>query len=180
VIIVITELTGHLPNEFGSPVAICSALVFIVIGLVAYFRRRRNKTKASRSDGSVLIADTEAFLLGKYATYLRSRRRDVPGWAWLNSFAHGELAALRDTQRSRQLTSASRIAGTEKPWFQAQSIVGRDLLKIVQDDPQRLMLVQQLILVPLELRLMELETNAGLTAYDLVQATRAALRPRTS
>jgi len=127
-----------------------------------------------------LIADTEAFLSGDYATYLKKRRRDVPGWAWLNSFAHGELTTLRVTQQSRQLVSASRLAGAEKAWSQAQSIMGRDLLRIVQDDPQRLMLVQQSILVPLELRLMELETNSGLTAYDLVQATRAALRPRTS
>ena len=106
-------------------------------------------------------------------------RREVPGWAWLNSFAHGELATLRETQRStRSLASSTRITGAEKAWLQAQSIVGRDLLRIVQEDPGRLTLVQQSILVPLELQLMEFETNADLTAYDLVQATRATLQPR--
>jgi hypothetical protein len=126
-----------------------------------------------------LIAETEAFLSGDYASYLRSRRRGVPGWAWLNSFAHGELTVLRETQRlTHVLASVSGMAGAEKSWVQAQDILRRDLLTIVQDDPHCLKLVQQSILVPLELRLMELEANAGLTAYELVQATRAALGPR--
>ena len=76
---------------------------------------------------------------------------------------------MRSSDQCPRLAHRRAPAGAEKAWFQAQSIVGRDLLRIVQDDPQRLTLVQQSILVPLELRLMELETDAGLTAYDLVQ-----------
>jgi hypothetical protein len=181
VVVLITEAAVHAPDGFGGAIVGGSALVSLVVGSVALLHRRRTATKAPTSDGSVLIAEIEAFLSGDYATYLRCRRREVPGWAWLNSFAHGELTTLREAQRSLQpLGAPSRLAGAEKAWFQAQSIVGRDLLRIVQDDPQRLTLVQQSILVPLELRLMELETDAGLTAYDLVQETRAALRPRAS
>ena len=181
VVALITEAAVHAPDGFGGAIVVGSALVFVVVGSVALFQQRRGAVKAPTSDGSVLIAEIEAFLSGDYATYLSCRRREVPGWAWLNSFAHGELATLREAQRSMPpLGAPSRSAGAEKAWFQAQSIVGRDLLRIVQDDPQRLTLVQQSILVPLELRLMELETDAGLTAYDLVQETRAALRPRAS
>lgn len=181
VIALITRAAVHAPDGFGGAIVGGSALVLLVVGSVALFQRRRGAVKAPTSDGSVLIADIEAFLSGDYATYLRCRRREVPGWAWLNSFAHGELTTLREAQRSMPpLGAPTRLAGAEKAWFQAQSIVGRDLLRIVQDDPQRLTLVQQSILVPLELRLMELESDAGLTAYDLVQATRAALRPRAS
>lgn len=179
--ILITELTVHLPDGFGGAIISSSALVFLIVGAVALNRRRRAAMKAPTSDGDVLIAEIEAFLSGDYATYLMRRRREVPGWAWLNSFAHGELTTLREAKRSMHpLGTPSHVAGAEKAWFQAQSIVSRDLLRIVEDDPQRLTLVQRSILVPLELRLMELETDAGLTAYDLVQATRAALRPRAS
>jgi hypothetical protein len=181
VVALVTEAAVQAPDGFRGAVAGGSAFVFLVLGSVALLQRRKAVVKGPASDGSVLIAEIEAFLSGDYATYLRCRRREVPGWAWLNSFAHGELTTLREAQRSMPpLGAPSRLAGADKAWFQAQSIVGRDLLRIVQDDPQRLTLVQQSILVPLELRLMELETDTGLTAYDLVQATRAALRPRAS
>ena len=146
--------------------------------LTAIFRRHRSADSVPSVDASLLVAETEAFLSGEYATYLRSRRHGVPGWAWLNSFAHGQLPNLLETQRSpHALTSISRSKGDDRAWLQAQSILGRDLLKIVQDDPQRLVLVQQSTLVPLELRLMKREATEGLTAYELVQVTRAALRP---
>jgi hypothetical protein len=179
VVVVIVELTVHLPNGFSLPTLTCLFLVLVIVDIVISFRRRKSKAKAPSEDGSLLIAETEAFLSGDYASYLRSHRREVPGWAWLNSFAHGELTVLRETQRlTHVLASVSGMAGAEKSWVQAQDILRRDLLTIVQDDPHCLKLVQQSILVPLELRLMELEANAGLTAYELVQATRAALGPR--
>ena len=84
---------------------------------------------------------------------------------------------MRQAGTQGHFTSISRSKGDDRAWLQAQSILGRDRLKIVQDDPQRLVLVQQSTLVPLELRLMKREATEGLTAYELVQATRAALRP---
>lgn len=176
-VVVSTELALHAPNDWGVIVACSSTL--IIFGLAAIIlRRHRSRAQLPSAAGPLLVAETEAFLSGDYARYLRSRRHGVPGWAWLNSFAHGQLPSLLETQRSpHALTSVSRSRGTDRAWLQAQSILGRDLLKIVQDDPQRLVLVQQSTLVPLELRLMEREATGGLTAYELVQATRDALRP---
>jgi hypothetical protein len=159
----------------AHPRRIATALAAV---LHLHRHRRRSAASVLSADGSLLVAETEAFLSGEYATYLRSRRHGVPGWAWLNSFAHGQLPNLLETQRPpHSLTSVARSRGEDRAWLQAQSILGRDLLKIVQDDPQRLVLVQQSTLVPLELRLMKREATDGLTAYELVQATRAALRP---
>ena len=146
---------------------------------VTSFRPRRSKAGAPSEDASLLITATEAFLSGNYANHLRSHRRDVPGWAWLNAIAHGDLANVRETQRlTHVLPSVSGIVGVERSWVYAQDVLRRDLLTIVQGDQRRLKLLQLSILVPLELRLMELETKTHLTAYELVQATRAALRPR--
>jgi hypothetical protein len=176
VIVVIAELLVHLSSAFHVFSLAGWSFALLLVGSVTFFRHQMSRAKSPSADGSLLIAETEAFLSGDLVSYLRSRRRGVPAWTWLNSFAHGELPTLRETQRSTHVLVSARHVG-EKSWFQAQSILGRDLLSIVQDDPKRLMLVQKSILVPLELQLMELDANAGLTAYELVQATRAALRP---
>jgi hypothetical protein len=174
--VLITELILRLSDGFGGVLFVFwFLLVLLIVGLVTFFRRQMPPAK-SAADSSLLIAETEAFLSGEYANYLRSLQRGVPGWAWLNGLAHGGLPGLRETQRStRILSSAMRVA--DRSWYEAQTILGRDLLWIVKGDPRRLTFIQQSILVPLELRLMELEANDGLTAYELVQATRAALRP---
>jgi hypothetical protein len=45
--------------------------------------------------GDRLVADSEAFLSGDYASHLRRQGELVPGWAWLNVIAHGDLEDLR-------------------------------------------------------------------------------------
>lgn len=126
---------------------------------------------------SRLISETEAFMAGELAGRLRRQKATVPGWARLNFLAHGDLQRLRVTRRlglSRRSTNIAEL--TEESWGSAQLVLARELFELVGNDPCLLADVQRRVLVPLELQLMEHES---LTAFELVQFTRAALRSGT-
>ena len=127
---------------------------------------------------SRLIADAEAFLSGDYASHLCRKRDIVPGWAWLNTFAHGDLRSL---QRARQPQVIGPSALVSEPaaeeWSIARCVLADELLELVDGDPEMLGHVQESVLVPLEFLLMHEE---DLTAFELVQFTRAALRSSIS
>jgi hypothetical protein len=121
-----------------------------------------------------LIADTEAFVLGDYADHLRRHGDMVPGWARMNVLAHGDLERLR---RAR-LPFASRKSAlfakrTGDGWRSAIRVLSDELIDLVESDSEMLSYVQHCALVPLELELMH---EGDLTAVELVQFTRAALR----
>ncbi len=138
---------------------------------------RKVVSTATSTGASVLIGETEAFLSGTYSGALRSRGLRVPKWAWLNSFAHGDLRDLHELHRL--LINRVPVSGLdlhEEPWVNAQCHLGRAILGIVGDDSVLLSLLQRAILVPLELELIRLEEERGLTEYELVESVRAALR----
>jgi hypothetical protein len=123
---------------------------------------------------SRLIADAEAFLSGNYADHLGRQRDIVPGWARLNTFAHGDLLSVRRARRPQMVRPPAAIAdpGADE-WGIAQQILADELLELVDGDAELLGHVQESVLVPLEFILMK---EDDLTAFDLVQFTRAALR----
>jgi hypothetical protein len=126
---------------------------------------------------SRLISETEAFMGGELAGRLRRQHANVPGWARLNFLAHGDLQGLRVTRRLALARRSTTIAElTEESWGSAQLVLARELFELVGNDPHLLADVQRRVLVPLELQLMEHES---LTAFELVQFTRAALRSST-
>jgi hypothetical protein len=140
-------------------------------------RWRKGAGTPNPGGASGLADEAEAFLAGTYASHLRSRGVTVPGWAWLNDFAHGDLRGLCEVHRL--LTARIPASGTElheEPWVNAQRLLGRDIPGIVGNDAQLLSRLQDAILVPLELELMSSEAENGLTEYELVQSVRAALR----
>jgi hypothetical protein len=140
-------------------------------------RWRKAVSTATSTGASVLIGETEAFLSGEYASLLRSRGLRVPKWAWLNSFAHGNLRDLHELHRLLiTRVPASGLDVHEEPWVNAQCHLGKAILGVVGDDPALLSLLQRAILVPLELELIRFEEERGLTEYELVQSVRTALR----
>lgn len=130
--------------------------------------------------GSRLIVDAEAFLAGDFAGHLRSQDEIVPAWARLNNLAHGDLQSLRQARRAFVPTSSAALDWTETTWRNAERVLANELLEFVENDPEVLSRVQRTVLVPLELELMRTEAERGLTAFELVQSTRTALRSSIS
>jgi hypothetical protein len=148
---------------------------------VRRFRRRKYDDSPVSAASCRLIDDTEAFLSGDYANHLRRRRDTVPGWARLNTFAHGDLETVRQVGHPFPATVPERLAEwSEETWKVAQRVLAKELLDLVDNDSGTLSRVQQTVLVPLELQLIHIEAESGLTALKLVQFTRAALRSSTS
>jgi hypothetical protein len=128
--------------------------------------------------GALALADeAEAFLSGTYASLLRSREQRVPGWARLNTFAHGDLKHLREFHRFLGTRfPALGVEWHEEPWVNAQRLVANDILGIVGENRHVLSRLQRVILIPLELELIRTESACGLTEYELVHSVRVALR----
>jgi hypothetical protein len=148
---------------------------------VRWFGQRRGEGRALSAGSSPLIGDIEAFLSGYYADHLRRRSDAVPGWARLNSFAHGDLEILRRVRRPFATPSCAAFADwPEETWRIAEGVLASEVLEIVANDGEVLSRLQQTVLVPLELRLMDTEAERGLTAFELVRFTRAALRSTIS
>ena len=124
-----------------------------------------------------LIADAEAFLSGDYANHLCRQRDIVPGWAWLNTFAHGDLRSLRRARRPQVIGPSAAVSPPAEEWGIARQVLADELLELVAGDSEMLAHLQEIVLVPLEFLLMHEE---DLTAFELVQFTRAALRSSIS
>ena len=98
----------------------------------------------------------------------------VPGWARLNTFAHGDLRSVRRARRPQVIRPLAATADpTAEEWGIAQRILADEPLELVDGDAELLAHVQESVLVPLEFVLMQ---EDDLSAYDLVNFTRAALR----
>ena len=147
--------------------------------------RRGRKALAAASlvgsDGSAssrLIAGTEAFLSGDYANHLHRHSDRIPGWARLNTLAHGDIDSLRRAEQSPSAGKPTSLADlTDDSWRSALRILARELNQLVREDSDLLTHLQQHALVPLEFRLM---CEGSLTAFELVQLTRAAVRSSIS
>lgn len=139
-----------------------------------WFRGRDAVDRPLERASSRLISETEAFLAGEFACRLRGLNATVPSWARLNFLAHGDLRGLRLTRRLALARRSTTLADlTEESWGSAESVLARELIDLVGNDPGLLADVQRRVLVPLEFQLMQQES---LTAFELVQFTRAALR----
>ena len=190
----------------GAVLAVLGGAAIIALGVTALpvgkWRRMSSPVKQQLkaclpNDGAVqLIAETEAFLSGDILHYLRGSGGAVPGWAWVNVLSHGDLDHLRqvllaDSGQPAALQTGNVEAWTvpnpleeswraaraqEEAWTSAQRLLANELLELVDDDQGLLTYLQQKVLVPVELRFMDRESHGELTAFDLVQSTRSALR----
>jgi hypothetical protein len=139
-----------------------------------WFGPRHGEERSVAMACSRLIADAEAFLSGNYADHLARQTEAVPGWARLNAFAHGDLRTIRRVRWPFGVRGPTALADrTDEAWKIAQRVLADQVLEIVGGDPVTLLRVQESVLVPLELLLMY---ERSLTAFELVQITRAALR----
>jgi hypothetical protein len=145
---------------------------------MAWFGQHDEREQPLDAAGSRLIADAEAFLSGDYVGHLSRQRDMIPGWARLNTFAHGDLKKLRQARRPPVVTPPATPADPEaEEWDIAHRVLADELLELVDGDAELLAYVQESVLVPLEFLLMH---EDDLNAFDLVQFTRAALRSSIS
>lgn len=126
--------------------------------------------------GAALAEETEAFLSGHYVSERLQRKGAVPGWAWLNTLAHGQFNEICPINDLTVGPSDEDENWTNMQWKSAQRIIACELLELVDGDSEVLLKLQQRVLVPLELRLIDAEKVKGLSEFELVQSFRAALR----
>ena len=102
----------------------------------------------------------EAFLAGRWADHLWARGDAMPSWAWLNRVAHASEAELRTMSRARSEAPSHGCEG----WGELQARVAGALLTQAAHGPLGVSALQQLILIPLELRLCQ---PGGGSAYPV-------------
>jgi hypothetical protein len=102
--------------------------------------------RAARHLARELLAETEAFLSGRYAEQLEDRALPVPVWAWTNRLAHGNDDDLAGTATERRGRSPSGR------WRSARAFLAREVLGAVGPD-RSLVDIQREVLAPLELEL---------------------------
>jgi hypothetical protein len=69
------------------------------------WRKRRSEPKIEG-----VVGEVEAFLAGRYLSYLMEHRLPVPVWAWLNPLAHGTVEEIRQMASRDEWTLASYLA----------------------------------------------------------------------
>jgi hypothetical protein len=142
-----------------------------------WLKQGRNNERLLAAATVRLIADAEAFLAGDYAKKLRLSGVTVPDWAQLNILAHGGFQSFVEVTAPIDVRpSLSEANWPEESWRCARRVLASEILRFVDNDPEILSLVQQSVLVPFEFELMDDEAKTSLTAFELVQVTRAALR----
>lgn len=126
---------------------------------------RRGRTSAHTG----VTQEIDAYLSGHIVEYLRAQDRPVPAWAWLNLLAHGT---------EQEILAEHRMVGAHAeatPWRDARSYLAGEVLAVLDADPVGLANVQESVLVPVELALIERGTMPGPNLAELVSAVLAGL-----
>jgi hypothetical protein len=124
--------------------------------------RWRREYRALRD---VLVAESGAFCLGRYADWLDEHSTEVPVWAWTNLLAHGTEEQLR--------LRATSPGGRD--WERAQAYLATEILGSVECCSS-LAELQHEVLVPLELELAARDEVRSWNPQCWVVAVRTALR----
>jgi hypothetical protein len=108
----------------------------------------------------------EAYLGGWYLEYLAVSQKPIPAWAWLNVIAHSDrdrLVAVASAPLEAR-TAAERAHVSD--WRLTLTVLTRAVLERAPDG-QRLVALQDTILVPLELALIAKSTEGHISADTL-------------
>jgi hypothetical protein len=128
-----------------------------------------------RSEGRELVAETEAFMSGRYAEWLIERHESVPAWAWTNLLAHGDVEQLRHPPQD----PGPRPSPGREAWMQARAYAAGEVLDAVAAAGRPLLTVQREHLVPLERALSSRPFGHQPSPADWVSAVSNALHPCT-
>jgi hypothetical protein len=121
-----------------------------------------------RALAAELVADCEAFLLGRYAERLSELGAPVPVWAWTNLLAHGSEDDLR-------AAAASLGAAGSGAWHSARARIAEELLAATGPGIS-IAGLQAAVLAPLEVSLAAREEVDRWDRRTWLATVRAALR----
>lgn len=106
----------------------------------------RNRDAGRRRE---MVADCEAFLLGRLAERLEDQGVAVPVWAWTNLLAHASEGELR-----AEITAAPQGRPDTRDWHRARAFLAAEVLSVA-DARASLVDLQERCLRPMELDLAE-------------------------
>lgn len=124
---------------------------------------------AYRKGHRELVAECEAFCLGRFAEHSIATSDAVPAWAWTNLLAHGTEEELR----REEARCAGRPAGASD-WRGARAYLVTELLEAIGRGAS-LHELQAQVLQPLELELSSRRSMDWWTPRRWVTKARAAL-----
>ena len=122
---------------------------------------------------AALSGETEAYLEGRIVEHLTAAGRLVPTWAVLNKLAHGSPGEILDLTQTDNHPDNAPDAG-EPVWRNAQRSLAAGLLTR-GTTPDEITQIQQTVLVPLELRLIERSEVETVTLRQAIRAASEAL-----
>jgi hypothetical protein len=122
---------------------------------------------------AALSGETEAFLDGRLVEHLMTAGRMVPAWAVLNQLAHASPSELASLAEIDGRPGNAREPG-EPVWRAAQRSLASRLLASATL-PDEITRIQQTVLVPLELRLIERSETETVTLRQAIRAASDAL-----
>ena len=74
------------------------------------------------------LAALEAWRSGLYAEFLIEKGSEVPGWAWVNTLAHGNVLAIASVAVAGP--SPKDLAEEHRPWFRARSAMAQAVMRL--------------------------------------------------
>lgn len=122
------------------------------------------------SDGvfgpTALVDECEAYVAGRFQGYLEANGKPAPGWAWINSIAHGDLKAVLELAQATDRSGGPQAAVTD---------LAKQVLRIIDRGHETLQDLQLRVLIPLESALIETRPTAvPVDATQLRQAIKLA------
>lgn len=127
-----------------------------------------------RKPSEAAIADeAAAFLTGTSALCMKRRGASTPPWAWLNVLAHGSTSQILDVADgwSFDLPRGYR----SRAWRQALRLIATEMMTCSNGQRDSISGIQTEVLQPLEARLMNNPSTAGMGPAQLVAATLVAM-----
>jgi hypothetical protein len=124
---------------------------------------------AAPSRAEALGDEVEAVLAGTVVEYLVGTHRPVPSWAALNRVAHGgreQLVRVLATDCEVELDERGRK--WERPWAESERKLAFRILSNTSD-PVGLHDIQQSVLVPLEMALIEQCKVGPMAVHEVIQ-----------
>jgi hypothetical protein len=134
---------------------------------------KRQPPEAHPRREAALMGETEAFLEGRIVEHLAAAGRTVPAWAVLNKLAHASPEQLADLAERNGRPGNAPQPG-EPAWRAAQRSLASRLLAS-GTPPDQITRIQQTVLVPLELWLIQRSQVETVTLRQAVGAACDAL-----
>lgn len=117
-----------------------------------------------------LLREATAVLRGTAIERYARLACPLPPWTALNGVAHGDLRRVRSLAA---LTTPLGMAASDP--LDATALIAREVATTVGEDTGMLLLLQTMVLIPLEAELLRLPATARISPGELVAAVHAGL-----